>query len=166
MAERVEITLARALKLKNRLAGRLAKLDSDFENYNSLPTGTDRPDLKILYAERNRLVTQLIALKVALNTVNQPMQRTIFELGEAKSLVALLTKTSTKHGKVVEHYHDNPIEYTAQFRKGDIDREVRRLEVVIDRLQEQLDAFNYRTGLGIDADALREIEATPPPPGA
>src|SRR6516164_8760460 len=56
MAERAEITLARALKLKNRLAGRLAKLDSDFENYNSLPAGTDRPDLKGLYAERNTLV--------------------------------------------------------------------------------------------------------------
>jgi len=166
MAERVEITLARALKLKNRLAGRLAKLDSDFENYNSLPAGTDRPDLKVLYAERNTLVARLIELKVALNVANQPMQRTIFELGEAKSLVALLTKTSTKHGKVVEGYHGTEIEYTAQFRKGDVDREVRRLEVVIDRLQEQLDAFNHRTLIGIDADLLREIEATPPAAGA
>jgi hypothetical protein len=166
MAEQVEITLARALKLKNRLAGRLAKLDSDFENYNSLPAGTDRPDLKVLYAERNALVGRLIELKIALNAVNQPMQRTIFELGEAKSLVALLTRTSTKHGKVIEGYHGNEVEYTAQFRKGDVDREVRRLEVVIDRLQEQLDAFNYRTVIGIDADLLGEIEATPPPPGA
>jgi hypothetical protein len=165
MPEQVEITLARALKLKNRLAGRLARLDSDFENYNSLPAGTDRPDLKALYADRNSLVARLIELKVALNLANQPMQRTIFELGEAKSLVALLTKTSTKHGKVVEGYHGTEIDYTAQFRKGDIDREVRRLEVVIDRLQEQLDAFNHRTAIGIDADLLREIEATPPPPG-
>jgi hypothetical protein len=93
------------------------------------------------------------------------MQRTIFELGEAKSLVALLSKTSTKHGKVVEGYQGTEVEYTAQFRKGDIDREVRRLEVVIDRLQEQLDAFNHRTLISIDAGLLREIEATPPPPG-
>lgn len=166
MAGKIEITLARALKLKNRLAGRLAKLDRDFENYNSLPAGTDRPDLKVLYAERNKLVSQLIDLKFALNAMNQPMQRIILELGEAKSLVALLTRTSTKHGKVVEGYHGTEIEYTALFRKGDIDREVRRLEVVIDQLQEQLDAFNHRTALGIDADLLGEIEATPPPPGA
>ena len=166
MAEQVEITLARALNLKNRLAGRLAKLDSDFENYNSLPAGTDRPDLKVLYGERNKLVARLIELKVALNATNQPMQRTIFELGEAKSLVALLSRTSTKHGKVVEGYQGTETEYTAQFRKSDVDREVRRLEVVIDRLQEQLDAFNHRTQIGIDADLLREMEATPPPPGA
>jgi hypothetical protein len=165
MNEPVEITLARSLKLKNRLAGRLAKLDSDFENYNSLPAGTDRPDLKIVYAERTKLVSQLIELKLALNSANQSMQRTIFELGEAKSLVALLTKTSTKHGKVVEGYHGNEVEYTAQFRKGDIDREVRRLEVVIDRLQERLDGFNHRTIIPIDGDLLREIESTPPTPG-
>jgi hypothetical protein len=165
MTERVEITLARALKLKNRLAGRLAKLGSDFENYNSLPAGTDRPNLKALYAERSDLVAQLTELKVAINAANQPMQRTIFELGEAKSLVALLSKTSTKHGRVVEGYHGTEVEYTAQFRKGDIDREVRRLEVVIDRLQEQLDAFNHRAVIDIDADLLRKIESTPPPPG-
>jgi hypothetical protein len=166
MAERVEITLARALKLKNRLAGRLAKLDKDFESYNSVPAGTDRPDLKQVHVERNTLVAQLIELKLALNAANQTMQRTIFELGEAKSLVALLTRTSTKHGKVIEGYHGTEVDYVAQFRKGDLDREVRRLEVVIDRLQEQLDAFNHRTMIGIDATLLREIEATPPPPGA
>ncbi len=165
MAERTEITLARALKLKNRLAGRLAKLDGDFENYNSLPAGSDRPDLKALYAERARLAGQLVELKVALNAANQPVQRTIYELGEAKSLVALLSRTSTKHGKVVEGYHGTEVDYTAQFRKADVDREIRRLEVVIDRLQEQLDAFNHRTLLAIDADVLGAIEATPPPPG-
>jgi hypothetical protein len=163
MAERVEVTLARALKLKNRLAGRLAKLDNTFENYNSVPAGADRLDIKALYAERGQLVAQLIELKVAINAANQPVQRTIYELGELKSLVALLTRTSTKHGKVVEGYHGNEIEYVAQFRKADVDREVRRLEVRIDRLQEQLDAFNHRTTISLDAALLREIEATPPP---
>jgi hypothetical protein len=166
MSERTEISLARALKLKNRLAGRLARIDADFQNYNSVPAGTDRPDLKALYAERYRLVALLIELKVALNAANQPMQRTIFELAEAKSLVALLSKVSTKHGRIVEGYQGIEVDYVAEYRKGDIDREVRRLEVVIDRLQEQLDAFNHRTTISIDAALLREIEATPPPPGA
>jgi hypothetical protein len=73
MAQQVEISLARALKLKARLAGRLAKLDSDFENYNSLPAGTDRPDLKLLYVERSALVARIVELKVALNAVNRLM---------------------------------------------------------------------------------------------
>lgn len=165
MAERVEITLARTLKLKSRLAGRLAKLDSDFENYNSLPSGTDRPDIKALYAERQRIVERVVDLKVALNAANQPVQRTIFELGEAKSLIALLAKTTTKHGKIIEGYHGNEVDYLAVFRKGDVDREVRQLEIRVDRLQEQLDAFNHRTTIALDADLLAEIESTPPPAG-
>jgi hypothetical protein len=161
VAEQVEITLAKALKLKNRLAGRLAKLDGDFENYNSLPAGTDRPDLKELYVVREALVAQIVQLKVALNSANQPIQQIIFELAEAKSLIALLAKTSTKHGRIVDAYHDSAIEYIAQFRKSDVDREVRRLEIAVDQYQEQLDSFNNRTVVGIGADLLREIEAAP-----
>jgi hypothetical protein len=166
MAERTEITLARALKFKNRLAGRLAKLDSDFEKYNSALAGSDQLDMKVLWAERSKLVGQLIELKVSINAANQPIQRTIFELGELKSQVALLSKTSTLHGKMVEGFHGNEVEYIAQFRKIDVNRAVRSLEVQIDRLQEQLDAFNYRTTITLDAALLSEIEATPPQPGA
>jgi hypothetical protein len=53
----------------------------------------------------------------------------------------------------------------AELRKADVDREIRRLEVEIDRLQEELDAFNHRTTVAIDAELLRAIEAVPPIPG-
>jgi hypothetical protein len=164
--ESTEITLAKALKLKNRLAGRLAKLDKDLEHYNSVPAGSDQPDIKGIYAERRKLVVHLVELKVAINTANQPIHRTIFELGELKSLVALLGRTSTKHGTMVEGYHGNEIQYVAQFRKGDVDREVRRLEVEIDRIQDQLDRFNYNTLIALDTVLLSQIEATPPGSGA
>ena len=34
-----EITLAKALKVKNRLAGRLAKVQADIQAFNSVPEG-------------------------------------------------------------------------------------------------------------------------------
>ena len=34
-----EITLGKALKIKNRLAGRLAKVQADVQAYNSVPEG-------------------------------------------------------------------------------------------------------------------------------
>jgi hypothetical protein len=34
-----DITLAKALKVKNRLAGRLAKVQADIQAYNSVPQG-------------------------------------------------------------------------------------------------------------------------------
>jgi hypothetical protein len=162
MAGVASLTLAKALKLKNRLAGRLAKVDNDLESYNSVLAGSDHPNIKGIYEDRQKLVAQLIELKVAINSANQVAQRTIFRLGELKSQVALLGKMSTKHGTVVEHYHSTPTQYVAQLRKVDVDREVRRLEVEIDRVQEELDAFNYRTTINLDAELLRSIEAVPP----
>ena len=35
----VQINLAKALKIKNRLAGRLAKVQTDIQTYNSVPEG-------------------------------------------------------------------------------------------------------------------------------
>jgi len=34
-----EITLAKALKVKNRLTGRLAKVQADIQTFNSVPAG-------------------------------------------------------------------------------------------------------------------------------
>ena len=165
MAELATVTLAKALKLKNRLAGRLAKIDSDLQNYNSVPAGSDQPDIRTIYEGRKTLVGQLVELKVAINAANQSSQRTIFRLGELKSQVALLGKMSTKHGNVLEEYARTQVQYIAQFRKVDVDRAVRELEVEIDRLQEELDAFNYRTTISLDSDLLRSIEAVPPVAG-
>jgi hypothetical protein len=165
-SERAEISLAKAMKLKNRLAGRLAKLDKDLETFNSVVAGADQPDIKGLYVERAKVVTRLIDLKVAINAANQPAQRTIVELGEAKSVIALLGRMSTKHGTMVEPYHGTAVQYVAQFRKVDVDQEVRRLEGEIDRLQDQLDGFNHKTTITIDAAILSEIERTAPASGA
>lgn len=165
MAEEATLTLAKALKLKNRLAGRLAKVDSDLENYNSVLAGSDQPDIRAIYEGRRALVAQLIELKVAINAANQPIQRTIFRLGELKSEIALLGKLSTKHGTVVEGYAGVQTQYVAHFRKADVDRRVRELEVEVDRLQEELDAFNYRTTISLDAGLLRSVEAVPPVSG-
>lgn len=165
MAEQATLTLAKALKLKNRLAGRLAKLDSDLESYNSVIAGSDQPNIRAIYEERRGLVTQLVEIKVAINAANQPAQRTIFRLGELKSQIALLGKMSTKHGTMVEGFAGTHLQYVAQFRKVDVDRLVRELEVEIDRLQEELDAFNYRTTISLDAELLRSVEAVPPVTG-
>ncbi|MGL6073217.1 MAG: hypothetical protein ACRC8S_03540 [Fimbriiglobus sp.] len=165
MAEQVTLTLAKALKLKNRLAGRLAKVDGDLEKYNSVLAGADQPDIQRIYEGRSLLVAQLVELKVAINAANQPAQRSIFRLGEVKSHIALLAKMSTKHGTTVEGYAGTQSQYVAHFRKADVDRIVRELEVDVDRLQEELDAFNYRTMISLDMELLRSIEAVPPVAG-
>jgi hypothetical protein len=149
-----EINLARALKVKNRLAGRLTRLDADLQTYNTLQEGAERPDVKALYAERAVLVRHLIDLKTAINAANAPVQRTIYELAECKALIAVLGKLNTTHGKIVEGYHGKEIQYIAHIRKEEVNREVHRLEREVDRLQDQLDTFNHRTTITVDSALL------------
>jgi hypothetical protein len=104
------------------------------------------------------LAEQLVRLKVAINATNQPVQHLIFELAECKALLAMLGKVDTKHGPSAEGYSATIINYVAQLRKPDIDREVRRIEQEIDRIQDELDRFNHRTMITVAASLLADGE--------
>src|SRR5262249_18393461 len=75
-APMAQITLAKALKLKNRLAGRLAKVQADIQAYNSVPEGqADQVNVPALLRTREELVGALVALKTAINDANREVQR-------------------------------------------------------------------------------------------
>jgi predicted nucleic acid-binding Zn-ribbon protein len=163
MAELTQINLSRALKLKNGVVHRLSQLDTQITTYNSVIEDNQEYDVRQLYKARMVLAEQLVKLKVAINAANQPVQGLFFELAECKAQVAMLGKVNTKHGPSVEGFTGARTNYVAQFRKPDIDREVRRVEQEIDRLQDELDQFNHRTMIAVDVSLLAESE---PPSGA
>ncbi|QJW93774.1 hypothetical protein [Frigoriglobus tundricola] len=163
MAEPTQINLSRALKLKNRVVHRLSQFDTQIATYNSVIEDNQEYDVRQLYKARMVLAEQLVKLKVAINAANQPIQGLIFELAECKALVAMLGKVNTRHGPSVEGFSGARTNYVAQFRKPDIDTEVRRVEKEIDRLQDELDRFNHRTLIAVDASLLAEPD---PPPDA
>lgn len=154
MSEIVTVSLAKALKLKNRLAGRVTKLTQDIQTYNSVQEGAEATDVRARFAERAEAVTLLTALKSAISQANGPIQRDIFELAERKSEVALLAGLPTKHGVYKEGYPTGgDVTYVAQYRKSEIDGLVVQLEGEIDRLQDRLDAFNHETKIEVDRRA-------------
>jgi hypothetical protein len=158
MAEATQVNLSRALKLKNRVVHRLSQLDIQIISDNSTIEGNQDYDVRQLYKARLVLSEQLVGLKVAMNNANQSIQGLIYELAECKALVAMLGKVNTKHGPSVEGFTGAKTTYVAQFRKPDIDKEVRRVEKEIDRIQDELDRFNYRTMIAVDASLLTESE--------
>ena len=61
-----EITLGKALKIKNRLTGRLAKVQADIQAFNSVPAGqADQVNVPALMQSHAELVGALVALKAA-----------------------------------------------------------------------------------------------------
>src|SRR6266852_748501 len=81
----MEITLGKALKMKNRLVGRLAKVQIDIQVFNSVPEGqAGQVNVPVLMQTRAALVEAVVTLKTAINEANRQAQRDIYELAEKK----------------------------------------------------------------------------------
>ena len=151
-----EITLAKALKVKNRLAGRLAKVQADIQAYNSVPEGqADQVNVPALMKTREELVGALVTLKTAINEANREAQRDIYDLAEKKATAQFLAGVNTRHGPQPPVYPSTvEVVYVAALKKADVDGLVARLEKEIDQLQDRLDQFNHDRRIEVDGRAL------------
>jgi hypothetical protein len=150
------ITLAKALKVKNRLTGRLAKVQSDILMYNSVPEGqTDQVNVTALMTTREELVGALVRLKTAINEANREAQRDIYDLAEKKATAQFLAGVNTRHGPQPPVYPSTvEVTYVAALKKANVDRLVVGLESEIDKLQDRLDQFNHVHTIDVDGRLL------------
>src|SRR5262249_10423048 len=122
-APMAEITLAKALKIKNRLTGRLAKVQTDIQAYNSIPEGqAGQVNVPALMQTRDELVGALVGLKTALNEANREAQRDIYDLAEKKATAQFLAGVNTRHGPQPAVYpNTTEVSYVAALKKADVD---------------------------------------------
>lgn len=156
--EMVQINLCRALKLKNRLASRLSRLDQLLVQHNSSVKDHSEYDAKRLYSQRMILSEKLVGLKLEISKANMQVQQQIYEIAECKALCRTLNEVNTSHGPHSVGYGE-PVQYfEAQFRKPDIQKEIRKVEREIDRIQDELDSYNYTTKISIPEDWIKQSE--------
>jgi hypothetical protein len=140
------VTLAKALSVKNRLAGRLSQARSNIETYNSVPVGQrdgesrESVDVRAEYERLLMLQEGLVAVKAAVHRANTPVYEDVLRLAEKKALVKMLGGLNTKHG--TEPGYGMEFLYAATLRKPEVLEMVRRLEAEIDKLQDKLNHFN------------------------
>lgn len=153
----VKISLAKLMKVKNRLAGRIAATQAEIVAYNSIIEGTEVPDVRVLINTHDKMVEQMIKLKVALDDANRGSQRErIYQLAEKKSKLTWFKTLQTRHGPH-RGYDDKTINYVATVRKTEVDETVRRLEREIDETQDALDAYNASRKVTVDAELFTLI---------
>lgn len=135
----VDLTLGKVLKIKNRLTGRLAKVQADIQAYNSVPEGqADQVNVLALMKTREELVGVLVSLKTAINDANREAQRDIYDLAEKKGTVQFLAGVNTRHGPLPAVYPSTTeVNYVAALKKADVDGMVAGLEKEIDQLQDR-----------------------------
>ncbi len=140
--------IAKALKLKNQLAGDIAQLKELLAKQNSRSTKQkfDYDNREVLTRLRAK-IDELIKVKAAVAAANAEIYDKIFRLAELKGLVATLTSLDTKAGV----FHEGgrfgepgyEVEYVAQLGKVDVDKLVAELQDEIQTLQDALDEFNF-----------------------
>lgn len=151
-----QITLAKALKIKNRLVGRLAKVQADIQAFNSVPEGqAGQVDVPALIQNREALVEAIVGLKTVINDANREAQRDIYALAEKKATAQFLAGVSTRHGPQPPVYPSTiEVNYFAALKKADVDAQVVGLEKEIDQLQDRLDQFNHDRKIEVDGRTL------------
>jgi hypothetical protein len=151
-----ELTLAKALKIKNRLAGRLAKVQADVLAYNSVPEGqVGQVNVTALMQTRAELVGALVSLKTAISDANREVQRDIYQLAEKKATAQFLAGVTTRHGPQPAVYPSTTeVNYVAALKKADVDALVAGLETDMDQLQDRLDQFNQVHKIEVDGRVL------------
>jgi len=143
------MTLAKALKKKNRLAQKISKLQTEIQRENSVQKDDPRKiKVETLMVELEERVKQLIKLKIAIFVASTPMRESILTLSELKSQIVFLQGISTREGKISE-YGDTVVEYTAAFDKLYIRDRVQICEDKIDSIQDELDKFNHTTEINV-----------------
>ena len=150
-----KVNLARALKEKNRVAGKLAQARTLVKQENSkdikLPRGID---VKAVYDEAQVLEARLIAIKTAIAVANAPIVSKIIELDEVKSASSWLNGLNVREGVFEEANYGGKVvkEYEAAIGKDDILKQVDALQRRADDLQDALDEFNASTKVEIEVD--------------
>jgi hypothetical protein len=142
--------LAQALKHKNRLIKKINNVKSNISEYNSNVKGaTKEVDVAIAMKEYDQLIKDLIELKIKMFEASRSIREHIFKLSELKAEISWLRGISTRRGEVRrQNYMGNDgesIEYEVVFSRQEIETRVENNEAEIDKLQEEIDTFNYTT---------------------
>lgn len=142
------MTLAQALKEKNKIAEKVTKFTKIIQGSNKVIEGSKRSYSvegvldQLIDAKRD-----LAVIKARIQKTNTPIQEKIFQLSELKGLVAMLKKLDCVGGKQTKGYSDNVVEYDVVFDELSRDNKVDELQEQIDNLQNEIDQFNHTTEL-------------------
>ena len=144
----MKLTIAQALKQKNKLAFKLQKNWGRIHTYNSAVVESYRPfNVEDLLHETIKVTQELVELKTKIHEASAPVREKIFRLSELKSAMQQITSIPTKEGKIRERYDHQVVEMEAIITAARVDVLSEQFEQEIDQIQELLEVFNHKTYL-------------------
>jgi hypothetical protein len=146
----MKLTLAQALKMKNRLVSQIKELDTNIKVFNIREDGTPvEYNTLDLFKQRLELTDKLVKLKTAIAVANQPIVGKIYEQAELKGAMALLKGVVTT-GRRHRASDGTVTTFTPMIDNKFKDMAIKDMEVELDKLQDELDTFNHSTQIEIE----------------
>jgi hypothetical protein len=142
----MNISLAKALKLKNKIGANIKKIGQRIQQSNSYLVGN-----KISYSVRPLLeeyaseVNKLTNLKTKISQANQPINEKIIKMAEIKAEITMLNGMNTTEGTHTARYGQEAATYAVQIAQVEKDKMIASLEEEIEKLQDELDTYNATT---------------------
>lgn len=140
------MTIAQALKEKNKIVASIQKNWDKINRYNSQIVGSEKPyDLAQVFSKIGEETAQLIKLKTDIHIASAPVRDLIFSLSEYKSMAQKIKSVNVSSGPVSERFSNTVNQMEAQLSVIWQENEISAIESKIDAIQEKLDSFNYTT---------------------
>jgi hypothetical protein len=143
------MTIAQALKEKNKKVTKLSQLWDRLHRYNVTTEGDTRPySSQDTWNDIEKLTTQIVELKTRIHNASEPVRLNIFMLSELKSKAQRLRGMNTNSGTYRDRYSESaPILQVAEFDVLWKDSMIEQIEARIEETQELLDKFNHTTNI-------------------
>jgi hypothetical protein len=141
------MTIAQALKEKNKKIGLISRLRDRLETYNSVERGTVREyDPRTMFEELNHEIKSLVGLKQKIHQASAPVRHQIFFQSELKAQIRFLRTVSTSNGFVRDrHSREDRYQLEAVITRSEMDQILETLEKEVEMIQDELDQFNHKT---------------------
>ncbi len=153
--KQMKITLAQALKEKNRLAGEIGRLWALIQSENSKREDKTRvADVAEMHRQVKLYTDKLVELKTKIGVANsgENLER-IYRMEECKNELAMLSRVGTDESSVFQTLTDTTykeFKKTVIFSASQILIWKQELQQECNRLQDEMDVFNASTRIDFE----------------
>jgi len=149
----MEITLAQALKEKNRIVGEVGRLWTLVEEENSCWEFHSRSiDVKDTMKTIEYLIEKLVELKTKIGHANKGNLENMYALEECKSQMSRFSKLNTEEDVRYRGANDDIMDVrSAEITAQEVQRRSKELQLKCNQLQDALDAYNAAHKIEFDS---------------
>lgn len=150
-----KLSIAQALKLKNRIIGEIARLQKVFVRENSRRSDSmSKVDVEKAFAELQNNLKGLIVIKAKIAQANQPIYHRIEEMAQTKAFATFLSGVTSREGeeKVSIGFSKeiDTFTWTSFMNEEALEKKVLELQNSIAQIQDELDNFNATNDIEVE----------------